>query len=112
MTTRIRIAAAATALWLAGWIAPAAHASQLEFTLLNESGRPIVLVYMSPATVRSWSDDVLGRPQLPNGEAARISVDESTPNTPCAWDIKFVYRTGTSAVRRYNLCERDAVIAR
>jgi hypothetical protein len=112
MTLRNRISAAAVALCLGGWIAPAAHASQLEFTLRNESGRPIVLVYMSPATVRSWGDDVLGRPLLPNGEATRISVDESTPNTPCAWDIKFVYRTGTSAVRRYNLCDASAIIAR
>jgi len=105
-------AAAAVALSLAGWAAPAAHASQIEFTLRNESGRPIVLVYMSPATVRSWGDDVLGRTLLPNGEAARISVGESTPNTPCAWDIKFVYGSGTSAVRRYNLCDTPAVIAR
>lgn len=105
------VAAAAVALWLAASSAPAAHASQLEFTLRNESGRPIVLVYMSPATVRSWGDDVLGRPVLPSGESARISVGAPTPNAPCAWDIKFVYGSGTSAVSRYNLCAAAAVIA-
>jgi len=104
--------AAAAAIWLGAWGTPAAQASQIGFTLENQSGRPIVLVYLSPATVRSWGDDVLGRPQLPNGERARISVDAPTPNTPCAWDIKFVYGSGTSAVRRHNLCAEPNVVAR
>ncbi len=108
----IATAAATLALWLGAQGDPAAHASQIEFTLQNQSGRPIVLVYLSPATVRSWGDDVLGRPLLPNGDSARISVDTSTPNSPCAWDIKFVYHSGTSAVRRYNLCADPAVVAR
>jgi hypothetical protein len=109
---RIIAGCAAAALWLGIAGAPAAQASQLDFTLENQSGRPIVLVYLSPATIRSWGDDVLGRPQLPNGESARLSVGSSTPHAPCAWDIKFVYGSGTSAVRRYNLCSDPVVVAR
>ena len=66
---------------------------------------------MSPATVRSWGDDVLGRPNLPNGESARISFVERTPTDPCHWDVKFVYVGGTSAVSRVNACSGDPVIA-
>jgi hypothetical protein len=103
--------AAAVALLATGWSAPRAQASQLDFTIHNASGRPIVLVYVSPATVRSWGDDVLGRGDLPHGESARISLMERTPTAPCVWDVKFVYRGGTSAVSRVNACAGDPVIA-
>ena len=103
--------AAAAALLAAGWSASRAHASQLDLTVYNASGRPIILVYVSPATVRSWGDDVLGRPNLPNGESARISFMERTPTDPCHWDVKFVYSGGTSAVSRVNACSGDPVIA-
>jgi len=101
--------AAAAGLMAAGW--GRAHASQLELNIQNASGRPIVLVYVSPATVRSWGDDVLGRPDLPNGESARISLSDRPATAPCQWDVKFVYRGGTSAVSRANLCTGDPVIA-
>ncbi len=103
--------AAVAALMLGGWTASRAHASQLELNIQNASGRPIVLVYVSPATVRSWGDDVLGRPDLPNGESARISLSDRAPTASCQWDVKFVYRGGTSAVSRANLCSGDPVIA-
>ena len=103
--------AAAAALTAAGWSASRAHASQLDLTVYNASGRPIVLVYVSPASVRSWGDDVLGRPNLPHGESARISFMERTPTDPCHWDVKFVYSGGTSAVSRVNACSGDPVIA-
>lgn len=104
--------AAAGALMLAGWTASRAHASQLELNIQNASGRPIILVYVSPATVRSWGDDVLGRSDLPNGESARISLsDRAAPTAPCQWDVKFVYRGGTTAVSRANLCSGEPVIA-
>jgi hypothetical protein len=103
--------AAAAALLVAGWTAPRAHASQFELNIQNASGRPIVLVYVSPATVRSWGDDVLGRPDLPNGESARINLSDRSPMAPCQWDVKFVYRGGTSAVSRANVCSGEPVIA-
>jgi hypothetical protein len=103
--------AAAAALMAAGLGASRAHANQLDLTLYNASGRPIMLVYVSPATVRSWGDDVLGRPNLPHGESARISFIERTPTDPCHWDVKFVYSGGTSAVSRVNACSGDPVIA-
>jgi hypothetical protein len=103
--------AAAAALILSGWGATRAHASQLDLTVYNASGRSIILVYVSPATVRSWGDDVLGRDDLPHGESARISFMERTPTDPCLWDVKFVYRGGTTAVSRANACSGDPVIA-
>ena len=102
----------AAAVALAGaWSASRAQASQLDLTVHNGSGRPIVLVYVSPAAVRSWGDDVLGGGDLPPGESARITFAERTPTTPCLWDVKFVYRGGTSAVSRVNACAGDPVIA-
>jgi hypothetical protein len=102
----------AAAVALAGaWTASRAQASQLDLTVHNASGRPIVFVYVSPATVRSWGDDVLGRGDLPHGQSAHISFAERTPTTPCVWDVKFVYRGGTTAVSRFNACNGDPVIA-
>jgi hypothetical protein len=103
--------AAAAALMAVGWSASRAQAGELDFTIHNASGRPILFVYVSPATVRSWGDDVLGRPNLPHGESARITLAERTPTASCLWDVKFVYRGGTSAVSRANACSGDPVIA-
>ncbi len=115
MTSRRRFrnfaAAATAAVSVVGWGAPAAQASYLDFTLYNESGRPVVFVYVSPASVRSWGDDVLGRPTLPNGESTRITLDGPAPTGSCLWDVKFVYGGGTSAVSRFNLCHGGPVIA-
>ena len=77
----------------------------------QRSGRPIITVYVSPASVRSWGEDVLGRDDLPHGESAHIRFAERSPTTPCLWDVKFVYRGGTSAVSRVIACNGDAVIA-
>jgi hypothetical protein len=103
--------AAAAALTAAGWSASRAHASPIDLTVYNASGRPIILVYVSPATVRSWGDDVLGRGDLPHGESARITFADRTPTAPCLWDVKFVYRGGTSAVSRANACSGEPVVA-
>jgi hypothetical protein len=102
--------AAAVAL-AAAWSASRAQAAGLDFTIYNASGRPILSVYVSPATVRSWGDDVLGRDDLPPGESARITLSERAPTAPCLWDVKFVYRGGTSAVSRANACSGEPVIA-
>jgi hypothetical protein len=102
--------AAAVAL-TGAWSASRAEASQLDLTVHNASGRPIITVYVSPASVRSWGEDVLGRGDLPHGESAYIRFAERSPITPCLWDVKFVYRGGTSAVSRVNACNGDAVIA-
>ena len=93
------------------WSAPRAQAAGLDLTIHNASGRPILFVYVSPATVRSWGDDVLGRADLPHGETARISLADRTAAAPCLWDVKFVYRGGTTAVSRANACSGDPVIA-
>ena len=73
---------------------------------------PIVLVYVSPASVRRWGDDVLGRPQ-PAERSARAHHPGRTDahRLPASWDIKFVYGGGTSAVSRFNLCNGGPVIA-
>ena len=54
---------------------------------------------------------MLGRDDLLHGESAHNRFAERSPTTPCLWDVKFVYRGGTSAVSRVNACNGDAVIA-
>lgn len=106
------LAFAAAVAVVGAWSAPRAQAAGLDLTIHNASGRPILSVYVSPATVRSWGDDVLGRGDLPHGESARISLAErATAAAPCLWDVKFVYRGGTTAVSRANACSGDPVIA-
>jgi len=99
------------ALLAAGWSGSRAQAADLDFTIRNASGRPILSVYVSPATVRSWGDDVLGRDDLAPGESARITLPDRAATAPCLWDVKFVYRGGTSAVSRANACTGEPVIA-
>ena len=83
-THRICLLALAAALVFPG----AAQALNLDFELVNGTGWAIKEIYISPATVNSWEENVIARP-MADGEAYDISFH---PDADVAeWDMKIVW---------------------
>lgn len=88
---------------------PAAWAEgKQNFTLKNRTGYTISEVYVSPSKASSWEEDVLGRDEMPDGEAFDITFSRSEKS--CNWDLKVVYDDGTPAEwSGFNLCEVSTI---
>lgn len=80
---------------LAGTASPARAEGKQNFTLVNKTGYVISEVYVSPAKVDDWEEDVLGTDELDNGEAVNIAF--SRKEKSCHWDLKVIYDDGESA---------------
>ena len=66
----------------------AAKALNLDFELVNGTGWAIKEIYISPATVNDWQENVIARP-MADGESYDISFD---PDADVAkWDMKIVW---------------------
>lgn len=89
--------------------APAAFAqSNLDFTLVNQTGYVINEVYVSPSSAEDWQDDVLGVDQFPDDAAVDISFSRSS--SECQWDLMVVYTDGeTAAWGGIDLCSVSTV---
>ncbi len=60
----------------------------LDFELVNKTGKRIKGVYMSPSDVESWQDNVLSEP-MANGTSLEINF---SPNSDAEiWDLKIVW---------------------
>lgn len=69
----------------------------------NSTGYTISEIYLSPADVAEWEDDVLGFRELANGK--EYWVDFSGADNVCGWDLRVVYQNGVDAVwEDLNLC--------
>jgi hypothetical protein len=86
-----------------------AHADHLNFTLYNSSGKTIRRLYVSPASSNSWGRDVLGLDVLYDGASTRINFPGQNSSSPCWWDVKVVFRSGSSSVGEYNLCRTRSI---
>jgi hypothetical protein len=65
-----------------------AHALDLDFELVNKTGYAIKEIYISPAAVDSWQEDVLAAP-MGDGESCTINFNsEADAET---WDMKIVW---------------------
>lgn len=67
---------------------PAVAQSKLDFTLLNRTGLVIKELYVSPANVDAWGEDILGRDVLPHDESLDVSFSRSAKS--CMWDMRIV----------------------
>jgi hypothetical protein len=78
--------------------------SNLNFTLVNNSGFVVVHLNVSPSTEINWGPDILGREVLANTESAEISF---TPETDiCLWDLRVTYEDkDQNEMSGVNLCE-------
>ncbi len=58
----------------------------LDFELVNETGTDIHFLFISPADVYEWEEDVLGLDVLEDGATAEISFHPMA--TATKWDLK------------------------
>lgn len=68
-------------------------ADQRDFTLVNGSSITIVHVYVSPATVDNWQEDVLGQDVLVSGDRVNITFS-GYDSSQCAFDIRVDGKNG------------------
>lgn len=71
-----------------------AVAGEQDFTLVNATGVEIAELYVSPASVDDWQEDVLTTDTLPDGES--VDIHFSRDENADFWDIKVVDGDGTS----------------
>lgn len=103
LATRISLGLLASLQALSLWPA-AAKADHLNFTIYNNSRYTVNRVYVSSSRSSSWNRNVLDAP-LRSGGNAYIYFPEQSPNWPCYWDIKVVFRGGASShLWGHNLC--------
>ena len=69
-----------------------ALAGQQDFTLVNESGISIVELYVSPASVNSWEEDVLGVETLPSGSSTKVVFSDDEDRS--VWDLRLIDENG------------------
>ena len=75
---------------------------------LFASGNPIKHVFIDLSSSDEWTDDVLGRDILENGDTVSITFGKA--DRGCKWDMKVVYDDGESAVwSGFNLCQINAI---
>src|SRR4051812_29921081 len=74
----------------------AAQADDRNFVLINGTGRTISELYVSPANIDAWEEDVLGVDTLPELEKTAVKfVDEVKE---CVYDLKIVHDDGDAAI--------------
>jgi len=66
----------------------AAHAVDLDFELVNGTGWAIKEVYISPATVNDWQENILSEP-MADGEFGKVTFSPEAEAEN--WDMKIVW---------------------
>ncbi|MDK9706591.1 MAG: hypothetical protein OEL83_06030 [Desulforhopalus sp.] len=75
-------------------LAGSAFAGDQDFTLVNHTGVEIHELYVSPAKMDDWGEDVLTVDTLPDGEEVEIQFGRK--EKAAYWDIKVVDQAGDS----------------
>ena len=81
------------ALLLTLMLSSTAFAGAQDFTLVNQTGKHITHVYVSPHNVNDWQEDVLGQEILGNGDSVEITF--SGGERAAIWDIKVLFEDGS-----------------
>jgi hypothetical protein len=78
--------------------------ANLDFILVNRTGRTIVDVQITPSGEGSgWSDDILVQREVPNVERAAASYTRDIEL--CRWDVRATFEGGAQRVwPRIDLC--------
>ena len=69
-----------------------AFAGRQDFLLINDTGRDIISLYITPSDTFFWDDDILGVDILENGDSEYISF--SRRETDRYWDMKATFING------------------
>ena len=87
-------------------VGPPAHRGGPHVTLTNNTGHPIVEIYVSDDGANRWQEDRLGSEFLLPGRSAFFDVDDRNGN--CRVDVKAVLDNGSDLIRRtVNACLVD-----
>ena len=80
------------------------------FWVLNNTGKTITRLYISPHEGASWGNDILGQSELPKGMGTMIYFDTDV-RTSCLMDFKLVFRDGSEQtyMQGRNVCLLGAV---
>jgi hypothetical protein len=89
---------AAAIIFSAASIGKAGKQSNLDFTIINNTGKIIHHMYCSGHDDEQWGDDVLGRDVLNDGESAEVKFSEGTE--AATYDIKLEFEDKTTGVWR------------
>ena len=73
-----------------------AFAGRQDFTLVNQTGRDIVNLYITPTNTYCWNDDILGVDVLENGESVHITF--SRKETDRYWSMMAIFSDGNDWV--------------
>ncbi|MBQ9451764.1 MAG: hypothetical protein IJU65_00500 [Desulfovibrio sp.] len=90
------------------------QAGEQDFTLINNSGRPICDVYISPDDARDWQEDLLEGDKycLANGEQITITFDRSFKGVKL-WDLRVVDNKGRETIYEdFNLSRISTITLR
>lgn len=87
-------------------------AANLDFVIVNRTGRTIVDLAITPTGERAaWSDDILVQDEVPSGERAAASYTRDIEL--CRWDIRVTYSDRRQRTwRGINLCDTVRVLLR
>ena len=66
----------------------AAHALDLDFELVNGTGWDIKEIYISPATVNNWQENILSEP-MADGTGGKVTFSPDADAEQ--WDMKIVW---------------------
>ncbi len=71
----------------------AAFAGPQDFNLINNTGRPIYYLNVSPTEAKEWMPDILGSKVLMEGEVAHVTF---APTAGKMWDLMAEFEDGSS----------------
>ncbi len=75
----------------------------LDFIVVNRTGRTITGISISPAGDESWSDDILVQRELMENERGAVSYTRDVEQ--CFWDVRATFQDGGNrSWPRRNLC--------
>lgn len=86
------IASLLVAVIFSATVATSAFAGRQDFTLVNQTGRDIVNLYITPSNTFYWDSDILGVDVLQNGGSCHIQFSRS--ETDRYWDMKAIFSDG------------------
>lgn len=73
--------------------ASVAFAGAQDFVLVNNTGYPIYVVNVSPASSNDWQNDILGSQVLGNGQYCEVTFPT---NGVQYWDLQAAFEDGSS----------------
>lgn len=90
----------------------AEDAANLDFIIVNRTGRTIVDLAITPSGESpAWSDDILVQREVPDGERAAASYTRDVEL--CLWDLRATFEDGRrQSWPDVNLCDTVRVLLR